>query len=351
MKKNTLSQIIHYICTYKLSCMANTKNGALREAIIDRCLRSRRGFSTQEILDRCNDALEQRGDMPVSATNTIRNDILSIENRFCIIVEQVRVGREIRYRYKDPKFSIFNSPLSEEEITQLSRTVNMLNRFEGMPGFEWVDELNAHLQYTINTSVTPVVSFDENKLLRGMKYFTPLFRYITEKRVLRITYHTYKDERILVETLHPYYLKQYNKRWFLLGLNDNRGIITNVALDRITDIEKVDTKFIPNNDIDFESYFNNIIGVSFLKGTEVEEIKLHVTKALYPYIASKPIHQSQEVVEKHEDGSVDMTINVMPNYELFQTLLSHGAGITVLSPEHVRNEIYKKIEENFKNYQ
>jgi hypothetical protein len=35
--------------------MANVKNGLFREIIIDRCLQSRRGYSTQEIFDKVND--------------------------------------------------------------------------------------------------------------------------------------------------------------------------------------------------------------------------------------------------------------------------------------------------------
>ena len=149
--------------------MANVKNGSFRESIIDRCLQSRRGYSTQEIFDKCNDALERRGELPISALNTIRNDILSIENRWHIVVEQIRSGREIRYRYEDPHFSIFNTPLNEEEIAQLTQSVSMLRRFEGMPGFEWIEEMSAHLQETVSASPEPVIGFDENKELKKSK--------------------------------------------------------------------------------------------------------------------------------------------------------------------------------------
>ena len=64
--------------------MANVKNGAFRESIIDRCLVSRRGYSTQEIFEKVNEALHNRGDMPITSLNTIRNDILSIESRWRI---------------------------------------------------------------------------------------------------------------------------------------------------------------------------------------------------------------------------------------------------------------------------
>lgn len=83
----------------------------------------------------------------------------------------------------------------------------------------------------------------------------------------------------------------------------------------------------------------------------IEDIKIHVQKSLLPYVLSKPIHPSQNVIEEQEDGSAIISINVIPNYELYQTLLSHGSGITVLSPAHVRDEIKTKIQENLGYYE
>lgn len=329
--------------------MANVKNGSFRESIIDRCLQSRRGYSTQEIFDKCNDALERRGELPISALNTIRNDILSIENRWHIVVEQIRSGREIRYRYEDPHFSIFNTPFNEDDIALLMQSVSLLRRFEGMPGFEWVEEMSAHLQTTVSASPDPVIGFDENKDLKGMIFFTPLFKSITSKNTLKISYQGYKSDNLINEVIHPYYLKEYNQRWFLLALNDKHKTIFNFALDRIVSIEQANTKFIPNSSIDFEHYFDNIVGVSN-RDDEVQTIKILLYKEQAPYILSKPIHKSQTVVEKHVDGGAIISIKVIPNYELEQLLLSFGERIKILSPDSLRNNILARIKKNIENY-
>ena len=56
----------------------------------------------------------------------------------------------------------------------------------------------------------------------------------------------YRDYKILIGQsgdkeidfiIHPYYLKQFNNRWFLFGLNDQYKTISNLALDRIIDFE------------------------------------------------------------------------------------------------------------------
>lgn len=329
--------------------MANVKNGAFRESIIDRCLRNRRGYSIQEIFDKCNDALEQRGEMPITALNTIRNDIFSIESRWDIIIEKIRNGREIRYRYEDPHFSIFNNPLNESEIAQLTEAVSLLRRFEGMPGFGWVEEMSAHIQKTVSANPEPVIGFDENKELKGMSFFTPLFKSIISKKAIKITYSSYKSNINIEVVIHPYYLKEYNQRWFLFALNDHYKSISNFALDRIVSIERTSTKYIPNTSIDFDSYFDDVVGVT-VNHDEVQTIKIWLSKDQAPYTLSKPIHQSQELVEEHEDGSAVISIEVIPNFELMQLLLSFGERIKVLSPESLREEILKKIEKNIENY-
>lgn len=331
--------------------MANIKNGSLREIVIDRCLRSRDGHSTQDILEMCNAMLERRGELPVSSANTIRADIHSIENRYGIIVEEVRVGRNIRYRYEDPDFSIFKTPLTQDEITQLTQSVSLLRRFEGMPGFEWIDELNVHLQTTVNGGMKPVVGFDENAKLKGMTFFTPLFNFINNRQVVKITYHSYKINRSFEATVHPYYLKEYNQRWFLFGLNEKYGKITPFALDRIERLDLLQTKYIMNESVDFETYFDEMVGVTIPSNKEVEEVLLLIDVEQLPYVLSKPIHKSQRLVKTNEDGSAIIVIHVIPNFELIQLLLSFGERVTILSPASLRQEIIGRIEKNMKNYQ
>ena len=329
--------------------MANLKNGETRHIVIDRCLHNRRGYSTMEMFEKCNDVLEMRGEHLITALNTIRNDLLYIENRWNIHIESIRNGREIRYRYEDPKFSIFNSPLTENEILQLTQAVSLLRRFEGMPGFGWVEEMSAHIQKTVSANPEPVIGFDENKELKGMSFFTPLFKSIISKKAVKLSYHSYKSNKNIEAVIHPYYLKEYNQRWFLFALNDIYKSISNFALDRIVSIERTSTKYIPNTSIDFDSYFDDVVGVT-VNPEEIQTIKIWLSKEQAPYTLSKPIHTSQELVEEQEDGSAVISIEVIPNFELMQLLLSFGERIKVLSPESLREEILKKIEKNIENY-
>ena len=92
--------------------MANLKNASIREMVIDKCLSDRkRKYSTKDIMEACNKALEFEGYGPVTSLNTIRGDMQAIENRWHAyggeIVEE-RCGRNKYYYYKKEGF--FNLP-------------------------------------------------------------------------------------------------------------------------------------------------------------------------------------------------------------------------------------------------
>lgn len=335
-----------------MSCMSNVKNGALREIVIDRCLHDRRGHSTLEIMEKCNAALESRGEERITSSNTIRNDMDSISNRWYVNIEQVRDGRNIRYRYEDPDFSIYNSPLSADELMQLSESVSLLRRFEGMSGFEWVDELNAHLMAAVNVKAEPFVGFDSNSGLKGMEFFTPLFNSIASKLPVSICYRPFGHSECSELVVHPYYLKEYNQRWFLFGRTEGRKGISTFALDRIESVKASSgVKFVENSEIDFSHYFDEIVGVSFCAGGTSVDVELMVDKEQLPYILSKPIHRSQKTVGEFSDGGGIVSLHVQPNFELKQLLLSFGERVTVLSPVDLRDEIISRLKKSLEKYE
>ena len=163
---------------------------------------------------------------------------------------------------------------------------------------------------------------------------------------LKLTYQPFNREQPITTILHPYYLKEYNQRWFLFGLNNEYKSLSTYALDRIEDINISSVKFIPNTTIDFSHFFDDVIGVTRNTGKEPELIKLLVDKEQLPYLLSKPLHKSQQLIETREDGGAIISINVIPNFELQQLLLSLSDRVVVLSPASLREDILCRIKNN-----
>ena len=93
------------------------------------------------------------------------------------------------------------------------------------------------------------------------------------------------------------------------------------------------------------------IGVSLVSDREEEDVHVRISKEQLPYILSKPMHKSQQLIEKHDDGSALISIRVIPNFELIQLLLSFGERVEVRSPLHIREEMKARIKNNLRNYQ
>jgi len=112
--------------------MANVKNAAIREIVIDRCLRHPGGRTVQQIMKECNDALDLHGFRQVTSPNTIRQDFVDIANRWHQVIDCKRSGRHLYYSYRDPNFSIFKNPLSEEEVMKVYGALEVMERFKGV---------------------------------------------------------------------------------------------------------------------------------------------------------------------------------------------------------------------------
>ncbi len=323
-----------------------TKQSAVREMVIDRCLRSRQRYSTADIMKAVNAELEARGEAPVKSRHTILDDIYSMADRWKIVVDSVRIGRVTYWSYRDPDFTIYELPLSDDEIVNLTSTTFMLKRFQGLPNFGWIQDLidNCKSNFKAVREEKEFVSLEDNPYARGLDHLTPLYEAIVNQKVLDIWYHSFRYPSAQKNTIHPYYLKQFNNRWFLFCYNDFRKEISNYPLDRIEKIEYNDKRYIENTFVDFKEFFDDMVGVSREKDSQLEKVLIWISARQWPYFETKPIHGSQKVKERREDGSVVIELEVIINWELEQLIMSQVEHMCVLSPESLRNKIKDRIK-------
>ena len=326
--------------------MAKNKGAFVRYRAIDRCLRDRRKkYFVKDLMDACSRALTEAYSMPMSVSRSqLYTDLNYMESEagYAATIEHVQDGRNVYFRYEDPNFSIEKMPLSDEEIDQLKETVLMLNRFKGMPHFEWMEEIVNKLEDTfhLKNNTESVIGFEQNIDLKGLNYITQLFDAIINKRVLSIRYKSFKADKAVEYEMHPYYLKQYNNRWFLFGLTTERKQITNLALDRIEGISLLFSPYIDKpEDLDFETYFDDVVGVTIPQGQKPEHIVMRFTPDRYPYVKNKPLHPSQH----NYDKTMQISIDVIPNNELIALLLSFGNQMEVLEPQSIRDMMREHV--------
>ena len=274
------------------------------------------------------------------------------ETGWSIPLERHQDGRRVYYRYSDPDFTINAQPLTEEEANQLRAVIVTLGRFRGLPSNAWIDEVISNLEWRfgLRGKKENIIGFEQNPFLKGLNLLPKIIDAAVNHQVLSITYRNYKNcEEECVTMVHPWYVKQYNNRWFLMAYNAETNRITNFALDRIQELQVEESvAFIPNKEIDFVHYFDDVFGVT-IPPSDVEKIRvvLQFSKKQYPYIVSKPLHHSQEIVD---DENCILAVEVRPTYEFTQLILSFGKDVKVLETAPYRQEIIDNIRQNLQNY-
>lgn len=330
--------------------MATNKHATIRYHALDRCFSNfGRRFNIDDLVKECNEAIyDYSGITEGVKKRQVYDDITFMESEqgWSIPLEKVKDGKRTYYKYSDKSFSIKNQGINQSEAEQLKDTLSILARFKGLPQFEWVEEMQIRLEDTFklkgNSGI--VVGFEQNPFLKGLSYFTELFNAIQNNICLNIQYQGFKQKEPVEFAFHPWYLKQFNNRWFLFGKSEKYQTIGNIPIDRILAITASKTNFTPNNEVDFDEYFEDLVGVTIKPDSKVEKVIIKVSRDLWPYIKSKPIHGSQKVKSKNETEVV-IELNLITNYELKSLLFSYMDGLEIIEPVWLREE-FKTISQN-----
>lgn len=340
--------------------MATNKHAMIRYQALDKCFSNRgRKFFIDDLIQACNNALydftglERYADAlkPGISRRQIFDDIAFMESEagYRIPLERITEGKKVYYRYYEKDFTINSQPITDEEMSQLREMTMLLNRFKGLPQCEWMEGLVTNLEdkFHLKGTSKSVISLESNAYVKGVEHISTIFNAIINKQPLHIEYSTFHKGDYSWD-IHPYFIKQYNNRWFLIGLNDKDRRISNIALDRIKSLSPSTVSFIEDNVIeDIDEYFSDVVGVTIPKDKEVVRVKLQFSPHRYPYIISKPLHESMRIIDN--DNRI-VAIDVIPNRELTSLILSYGSDAMVLEPQSFRNEVAEIIKQTYKSY-
>ena len=359
--------------------MRLTIEALVRFQTLDKCFRDRtRNYSFEDLMEACCQALDEKipgrnpGDSTVSE-RLIRSDISYMkkpknwgvklitpkydgkrDNKKGYAISNAR-SRARAYKYADQDYSIMNSTLIEDEKNLKKSLHFFLKYFKNKPDSLWMKSLVSGINKELNEELHDIIIPDYNHAedLKGFKtYFALLYNAIIGKLVIKTDYLPFNG-KLESRTLSPYFLKEHNNRWFLFAYNHDEKKLTNIALDSIERVDASKEKYINSSslkefeDMNFSQYFDDIIGVSHPQGKGMEKVILKFSEAGYPLVKTKHLHPYQ-----HEnDEERILTIDLVPNHELIQTILSFGKDVEVIAPQSLRDEIKEIILEMKEAYE
>ncbi len=324
--------------------MATNKNAVIRYQALDKCFSNfQKKYFIEDLVEACNDALSEYDSQTSGVQRRqVMDDISFMRDSlgYDAPIESIRDGRRVYYRYDDPDFSINKAPLNAGEAQQLIDSLTMLNRFKGLPGFEWIEEVIRKFEasFKLNGATSEVVGFDQNIDLKGLEFFNPLFEAIVAKQTLLIKYTPFGKPTI-EKVVSPYYLKQYNNRWYLMCKPEGEDVVWNYALDRMETVIPAEAHYEENKEIDFSEYFEDIVGVTHPREGVEQKVLLQVADDYVGYFTTKPIHGTM-----HRRPNNVFEFKLIPNYELETFIFGHSDKIKVLEPESLKNAIKQRLE-------
>lgn len=334
--------------------MPVNRNALIRYKTIDKCLQRRnRKWTLEDLIDACSDALyEYEGIDKGVSKRTVQGDLQIMRSDKLGYNAPIIVEDRKYYTYEDPNYSITNIPLTDQDLSMLTDAVAFMKQFKGFSHFQELDSMVQKLEdhiYAQKTHTKPVIDFEKNDNLKGLEHLDVLYQAIIKKQVLEITYQSFKARTSNSFAFHPYLLKEFRNRWFLIGTKEGTSVIMNLALDRIQSIDKTDLWYQEEETFDAETYFKNAIGVSISPNLAPQEVLLYVNHQHAPYVLTKPLHHSQQLVESNHYG-VTISLQVQHNFELEKAILGFGEGIKVIAPDRLRRSIKERINASLDLY-
>lgn len=338
--------------------MPVTKNATIRYKFLDELLSDNHHYYTMaDLTEKVNERLEDLGYSPVTK-RCIEKDIEFLKERpfMAPICAFPRGGKDC-YRYKKNGFSIFNHELSREEMSILYEVLNTVGQFKGLPNFAWLNGLRAKFGTRKHKQV---LSFAHNPLLKNSNILASLYDMVANQQVINITYKRFQDADPEEYAIHPYLLKQYNSRWYLVGLRPDRGHIYTLPIDRIIDFRALPEEKFIKYEGNIEDHFKDVIGITVFDDAEPEDIYFWISDVAHPYYVTKPVHHSQETLDEDSttqlreefgihDGKI-MHLYCSLNYEIEQELARNFQHIIILKPTNLRDSFIEKVNKMHENY-
>jgi predicted DNA-binding transcriptional regulator YafY len=331
--------------------MPKNKNAAIRYRIIDKMLRNK--YRLYPTLQNLIDAVREYTDGILEVSeSSIQKDIQAMKSPDLFSAPIVFSRKEKGYYYddgtgkRDESFSIDGVPLNDAEISAIKLAAGILKQFQGtefMSGYESaIDKILTKIDVTQNPEIESIIQVEQTPASTGSEFINPLIQLISERLTVQFEYTKFYKEKSEIYTVHPYLIREYRNRWYLIGLDDLKKEIRTFGLDRISNLVQAsgikyirDTKFKP------EVYFKYALGISVFNDRAPEEIQLSFKPFTGKYIKTQPWHDTQEEMVNNEK-EYRIKLKLMPSMELIREVRSYGNDVKVLKPEWLKNEVEGK---------
>jgi WYL domain len=278
--------------------MPANRNALIRYKVIDSCLQRRnRKWTLDDLIEQVSETLYEYEGMEKSISKrTIQADIQMMRSDKLGYFAPIVVLDKKYYSYEDPSYSITNIPISEADLGRMNEAVELLKQFKGFSHFQQLNEVVQKLEdhvYSVANKKYSVIDFEKNNNLRGLSHLDLLYNSVIHQKAVEMTYQSFKARAASTFFFHVWWLKEFKNRWFAVGVRNGEKTVTNLALDRILELNLDEkTTYRENTKLDSELFYKDAIGVTVSENMQPDKVQIFINTEHAPYVETKPFANS-----------------------------------------------------------
>ena len=187
------------------------------------------------------------------------------------------------------------------------------------------------------------------KVPSSSKWLSVIVYAMRDGKALEMTYQSFKCTEPTTFETHPYCLKIFRQRWYMLARTVGKEELRIYSLDRIIDIKVLDKALELPAGFDAADFFSDYFGIIIGHNVQPSIMEIKAMAEQAKYLETLPLHPSQTVVETTPDYTV-FRYCLVPTFDLKQEILSRGSTLEVLSPDWFRKEIIDELLKTLSQY-
>ena len=199
------------------------------------------------------------------------------------------------------------------------------------------------------SDLSEIIEFEEYHSFKGLGYIHDLAFYIKNGSEVNLKYKRFDSETEKQYCFKPFLLREYMKRWYVIGLLADSNEIRRFGLDRINFLSDSGKKFKKTGRNKIAAIFRNVIGIT----ASEPDIPIEIELSCLPYqgnlLKTLPLPWSQRVINESSE-LITLRYRMVVNFELKQRLLMISTQAWVVKPESLKLEMEKMLGEATRFY-
>lgn len=184
-----------------------------------------------------------------------------------------------------------------------------------------------------------LVGEDEKFEIEGSQWIRTLHTAIKDRKMIRVVYNSIGKASYTTD-LSPYCLRLTQGKLYVVGFSSHHSSVRTFALDRISGLVTLYSRFVRPIDFNAERYFRHSFGAFGGENLEPHCVMLKCDEWLTNYLRQRPLHNTQNEIE---EGLFQLQVALTKDFTC--AILSFGSHVQIIAPNELKQQIHTIAQE------